>query len=359
MIGNGSSNDGDTRYGSGQLLNDLMRYLGLDRPKEERSRRVKLMFVGDMAQLPPVRGSESPALSLEFLQSQYDIRVQRYELTTVVRQTEGGDVLNLAYEARQRISAPEIKPIADSFGGQVYVSNFRQAAIDIVSGINQGKSVMAVVRTNAQVSRYNMTVRRYLWGRHCMNIMQGDTLLVVKNNPLLDLPNGELVQVVGANLKQQRERLVGHNGCEVQLNFRGITIEISNADGGTEFRPILVLENLLYNNRTNLSQAERWALVELVHKRHRYISKESEAFKALLATDPFYNALQVKFGYALTCHKAQGGEWSHVIVDLEGKPLMTQNDWRWFYTAVTRSKEALSLVNLSACNWVEANQRAS
>lgn len=347
MIGNDSRVDRGVRFGSNRLLNDLMRHLGLDKPEEERTGQVKVLFVGDLAQLLPVNCPESPALLPDYFYNRYGIKVQRYELTTVVRQADGSDVLKLAQEARQRIVDPSIGPIKWSFGKKIDFTTFYQASADIAGALKRGQSIMAVVRTNEQASRYNAAVRRCLWGGHRINIVQGETLLVTKNSPQQDLANGDLVRVVEVSLNSRREDVKMQNGRVVRLGFKQLKIQITRADGTSSIRDVLVLENLLHSNNRELSEAQRWALVEHVRQRHRHIDQDSDAFKELLETDIFYNAVQVKFGYALTCHKAQGGEWPHVIVDSGDRPLESQEDWRWFYTAVTRSKDRLTLVNFA------------
>ncbi|MCD8512881.1 MAG: ATP-binding domain-containing protein [Nitrincola sp.] len=101
---------------------------------------------------------------------------------------------------------------------------------------------------------------------------------------------------------------------------------------------------MLLSDRRDLSQDEQLALLEDFEQRHPTVDRKSESYKTLVAEDPFYNALQVKFGYALTCHKAQGGEWDHVIIDSEGVNTAEQSGLRWLYTALTRASKSVSLV---------------
>jgi hypothetical protein len=107
----------------------------------------------------------------------------------------------------------------------------------------------------------------------------------------------------------------------------------------------MVLENLLFSNKRDLEEPEQRALFELLRQRHPHVDSGSAEFRDLMQTDPYYNALQVKFGYALTCHKAQGGEWELVIVDPFGLPLASEYGYRWLYTAVTRASALLMLVD--------------
>jgi hypothetical protein len=130
------------------------------------------------------------------------------------------------------------------------------------------------------------------------------------------------------------------DGHQISLRFKELRLV---SDSGRRVQA-LVLENLLFSDRRDLQDTEQHALYLLVRQRNPYVEPDSAEFRDLLQDDPYYNALQVKFGYAMTCHKAQGGEWKQVIVDLMGVRLDSENGSRWLYTAVTRASNTLCLV---------------
>ncbi len=347
MVGDKESHGDFVQFGSGRLLKDLVTFARTSRPGRPRDHLTKLLFVGDPAQLPPIGDDSSPALSDDYLGREYGLQVRSFDLKTVIRQAQGSAILERATELRDallddRFNTFSLKPYQQDIE-QVEAS----AALDlIVRGLRGKESSVAVVSTNAAALDYNRSIRARLWGDPNLPIQVGDTLLVNQNSPLNSLNNGDLVKVIQVDEEPERVPVSLKGGHHVELWFRKVLVAYRAADGGIITAPCRVLENLLDSPNRVLAPLEQRAL--LVHFRKRFpdLHPKSDEFRQTIKNDPYFNALQVKYGYAMTCHKAQGGEWNTVIVDFtRGGGVRNAAFFRWSYTAITRAAKKLIVVN--------------
>ncbi len=345
MVGNAAMYKQTLRFGSSRLLNDLIAYVDFLYSEGIARQPIKLLFVGDLAQLPPVGSQQSPALSPDYLCEHFGIQARRYELTQVMRQADGSQILPLANAIRETIFKHTDQPIQINYNEtDLQQTGFHSAVELIANNVRQNRSSAAVVYPNRIALEYNLGVRKLLWGNGYCDMHQDDRLLVTRNSPALGLSNGDLVRVHSVLTSLLTEAVILPNGQLVCLRFREVRL-MPEPDGSDEDTiQCIILENLLYSPNSDLRVEEQDALYALVKQRHPYLDPNSTAFEEAMRDDPYYNALQVRFGYALTCHKAQGGEWQQVIVDPMGVRLDSEQGKRWLYTAVTRASESLLLV---------------
>lgn len=350
MVGD-KKNQGDViRFGSGRLLHDLIQYARSNRPGRNEAPLIKLLFVGDPAQLPPIGENDSPALSDDYLSKTYGLKVDSFDLTTVMRQAKGSHILDRATELRDTL----LKNCFNTFSLQPYGQDIEkvtpnQAISQIVQNLkdNQQPSV-AIVHSNKAALEYNRSIRDHLWGDANLPIQIGDILLVNRNNHVQGFNNGDLVKVtdVAQTPEQSYEALKGQKE-RVLLSFRKLTVAYREANGEVTRKRVLVLENLLNSPEREIQPLEQRALLVHFRKRHSGLNPKSNEFRQTINNDPYFNALQVKYGYAMTCHKAQGGEWDTAIVDFSSMSVGRNNEnfFRWAYTAITRASRCLMVVS--------------
>lgn len=345
------------RFGSGRLLSDLMKYINLDHNDHTK----KVVFIGDAAQLPPVGMNFSPALDQRYLAKTFGVtNTRRFELTEVVRQKAGSEILSSANRLREALSkriynkltidavAPEVQTCPDASD---LVASYLTA-----SGNKVADTAMIIASSNTEVATFNEQVRRHLFpGKKC--ITKGDKLVVVMNCIVENVPlnNGDLVYVtdVGETTETRSVTLKNKNSStgkveetDVTLQFRDIQIGFRIANGEVVRANVKIIESLLYSGHPNLSSDETKALYIDLKRRHRNLPKDGKELGQAQREDPYFSALRVKFGYALTCHKAQGSEWGDVFIQCRTymEP-RTEGYFRWLYTAITRASSRVHLLN--------------
>lgn len=339
------------RFGSGRLLADLIDFCGLT------DTRRKLVLVGDYAQLPPVMQSFSPALDRAYLEQHYALRVEEVTLTEVVRQGNQSAILRNATHIREAIDrqefnqfhiedAPEVESLPVEAFGERYRSLVGSApsapGSPLAADLTLLEQTIVVTHSNAQALEYNRQIRSFRWGDPDRAVTAGDRLLVVRNayNYPVEVFNGMILTVLEAAGEEEVETHTVYVGQEtVQIRFRPVVL------GGLAV-PLqgFLLDELLTTREGAISQRLHKALWAGYEQRMRAegISVGSSEFRRRITTDPYLNALQCKYGYAITCHKAQSGEWDRVIVDmntLSGKA--NETFFRWAYTALTRARGQL------------------
>jgi hypothetical protein len=348
MVGDRLHPEGNLRFGSGRLLSDLIA-VARESILRSRHRGLSLVFVGDPAQLPPVGETLSPALDAEYLAREHGLRCVTFELTEVLRQAADSAVLKQATAVRESIRARTFTRlnIAASQSGEVQESPISEVLETAVSAHQCGRSHAIVVYSNARALDLNQAARQRLWGDVEAPPRVGDLLLVNRNALLYDLYNGDLVHAVEVAPKPVIRSITmrGEPG-PVELQFREATVRQETASGECIDREVLLLENLLNSRERELSPTEQRALFVDFVKRNRALKPGSREFALALRDDPYFNAVQVKYGYALTCHKAQGGEWESVSVDFgASRGQRNEEFFRWTYTAITRTRRVLRVVN--------------
>ncbi len=336
MIGDRSPN---TFFGSGDLLRDLVDYV-------EAGSKCRLVLVGDTAQLPPVGLDMSPALSRERLES-FGYRVREIELTDVVRQAEDSGILHNATSIRNLITdGLEDYPRFnfDAFPDITMISGAELLETISASYDRYGTSdTIVVTRSNKRANKFNAGIRsQILWREE--QLSPGDLLMVVKNNYFwkdedkrIDfIANGDIIRVEKV---LSTEEVHGHKFAIILISlpdYKDIEMEVK------------VLLDVIDLEAPSLNYDQQKTLYLSVAEDYPdEPSKRKVAEK--ISTDPYYNALQVKFAYAVTCHKAQGGQWKSVFLD-QGyftEEMLSLDYLRWLYTAFTRASEKLYLVNFA------------
>lgn len=366
MIGDKENLADFIQFGSGRLLKDIIEFCRMARLNRPNDHLTKILFVGDAAQLPPVGEDFSPALSEQYLLQTYNIKSEFFDLTQVMRQAADSKILDEATKIRNSIINEKFNNFDLSINNQDIFSYSQDRSLDwIVESLKERKSSIAITYSNAAALGYNRSIRENLYGSADCAMQVGDILLVNKNASLHGLSNGDLVKVleVGSGevrtitLKVKNESNGQITNQLVNLSFREATVAYRSIIGNIQVS-CFILENLLNSPNRDLSPLEIRALYVDFLIRNPEAKKSSERKKELLKKDPYFNALQVKYGYAVTCHKAQGGEWQSVLVDFYGfKGIQNKGFFQWAYTAITRATESLIVLNqpkftaLSTINW--------
>lgn len=354
LIGNREVDNETLKFGSGKLLHDLLTYIN---PNFKENAR-KVIFVGDMYQLPPVGMNHSPALTVEDIYKECPYlasldAIQMYMLQAVVRQKEGSGVLKVATYIREKLKQQRFNEFLIEEHPhdvtKIAHAQFISTYMDAVKKKGLGR-VIAIAYSNAYVDIYNRLIRAQLFPQR-EEITEGDLLQIVMNTCVGDeyLLNGDFVRVAQVGTRIVRKVKMGEE--EVELLFRDVVIEFE----GCKHRGLL-LETLLLSKERALTKIERKALYKDFMIRHSKeiaeAAKESkkkrhEKITELLLKDIYINALQVKYGYAITCHKSQGSEWDTVFLDCNLKRgFKNRETFQWFYTGVTRSSNQLYLVDM-------------
>lgn len=319
------------RFGSGRVLKDLIDCYPAG----------KFIFVGDPCQLPPITQPFSPALSVDYFRQTFDEEPPCAELTEIMRQQKGNDLIQSAQRIRQLFAnPPQIKwakfPLRGYHNIHILSSQADLLSLYIEDIKKNGfNSATLLGFTNKQCNDLTRLIRPSL-GIFSQTISVGDLLLVTQNNYISGLMNGDLVVVKAIGAIEQR----------AGLHFQ--TVSVEELFSKKVYEQLLVLE-VLYANETNLTQEQqRELMLEFYFRmKDKGIKQKSKAFNQMMMQDPYLNALRAVYGFVLTCHKAQGGEWDRVYLDIprsfpsQAKPYVYQ----WMYTAMTRAKEDLYVVN--------------
>lgn len=334
------SNDGlDSFFGTGHLLDDLIHYV-------YSGENCRLLLIGDSAQLPPVMQEDSPALKVDILEG-YGLDIIETMLQQIVRQAESSGILFNATNIRNILKAgkteafPKLK--LDGFA-DVYNITGEELIDEITAAYDRDgiENTMIVSRSNKRTNIYNQGVRnRILWREE--EVSTGDLLMVNKNNYFwteniegIDfLANGEIVEIVRIRKMQE---LYGFRFCDVTVRSLDYDIEFD----------LKILMEALYSDTAGLSRERSNELFYNILEDYADVPTKAGKMKKM-KVDPFYNAVQVKFAYAVTCHKAQGGEWKNVFLDMGyiAEEHLGVNFYRWLYTAITRASNKLYFVNLA------------
>lgn len=336
MIGDRSPNN---FFGSGDLLRDLVDYV-------EAGSQCRLVLVGDTAQLPPVGLDISPALNRERLEG-FGYRIREIELTDVVRQAVDSGILYNATSIRNLITDRLAEYPSFDFDSYADVSLIGGA--DLLEAISRSydhygtSDTIVVTRSNKRANKFNAGIRsQILWREE--QVSPGDLLMVVKNNYFwkdeqnrIDfIANGDIIRVEKV---LTTEEVHGHKFASLLItlpDYQDMELEVK------------VLLDVIDLEAPSLNYEQQKTLYLSVAEDYPdESSKKKVADK--ISTDPYYNALQVKFAYAITCHKAQGGQWKSVFLD-QGyftEEMLSLDYLRWLYTAFTRASEQLYLVNFA------------
>jgi len=335
MISN--TNSDAKLFESSGLLDDLIHYV-------YNKKKCKLILIGDTAQLPPVKLETSPALEKTYLQNNYDKKVFTVELTEVMRQHQNSGILINATHLRSLIQDEMVNSFKFKLGFPDLIrledGYDIQDAIQSAYDKNGVEDTAFIVRSNKRANEYNQQIRSKIRGLE-NQITTGDYIMVVKNNYFwLDksseagfIANGDICEIL--ELKKVKG-LYGFNFAEVKLRM----IDYPNQK---PFETVILLDTLTLDSPA-LSFEQNNKLYQEIALDFADITSK---YKKMLAIkeNKYFNALQVKFSYAMTCHKSQGGQWKTVFVE---QPYLPDGQdigfYRWLYTAITRAEEKLYLI---------------
>ena len=339
---------GGMSFGSGCLLDDLVHFV-------YQGRNDRLLLIGDKAQLPPVGEEESPALHAAMLEG-YGLKVYECDLNDVLRQSEESGILYNATMIRQMITHDDITQLPKiHFAGYSDIkpmpgAELIEALADSYHHVGLDDTIV-VTRSNKRANIFNQGIRNMVLDRE-EELSQGDILMIVKNNYYW------MEEERKSNNKLQSNEIPAFlaNGDRAKVlkvrrridlyGFRFATLLLQFPDYGNYELEATVLLDTLTSEAPALTHEQQEQLFHQIEEDYQDIPLKADRMKAI-RQDQFFNALQVKFAYAVTCHKAQGGQWAHVYVD-QGymKDDMLNPDYiHWLYTAFTRATEMLYLVN--------------
>ena len=344
MIAN--SGAGASVFGSGCLLDDLVHFV-------YSGEGCRLMLVGDTAQLPPVGEEESPALATEMLQG-YGLQVHEMTLTEVVRQLEGSGILWNATRLRRMLADDDLYAFP-----QLRLAGFADIVhlpgSELIEALEQAyyqcgtDGTIVVTRSNARANVYNQGIRARILD-YDSELASGDQVIVVKNNyHWLKPESGE------ESTRQSSMDFIANGDIAVVRRMRG-----ERQEHGFRFADILLsfpdyddleveataILDTLHSEAPALTRQQQESLFQHVWEDYPELTTKRERMKAV-KEDPYFNALQIKYAYAVTCHKAQGGQWERVFID-QGyvtEDMLSADYFRWLYTALTRATERVYLVN--------------
>jgi exodeoxyribonuclease-5 len=335
-----SNTSGDSSiFGSGRLLDDLIEYVysGTD---------CKLILVGDTAQLPPVGSSLSPALDPAAL-GEYGFGLISCELKQVVRQSETSGVLMNATGVRLQVAGNDlVHPYLDCANFDDVKRITGEELIEEISsayGYCGLEGTIIVVNSNKMANRYNQGIRNRIFFRE-EEVSPGDMVMVVKNNYYIleedeggtgFIANGDIAEI--KRIRKYEERY-GFRFADMLLKFPDYNLELESK----------VMLDVLHLDTPALPSEKNRELFQNILEDYIHIRTRRKQYEAV-RNDPFFNALQIKFAYAVTCHKAQGGQWERVFIDqgMFNRNEITIDYLRWLYTALTRSTGRIYLVNFS------------
>jgi len=328
-------------FGSSSLLDDLLSYVF-------SGENCRLLLIGDTAQLPPVGSNRSPALDCEYLKAEFPITIATYELTEVKRQALESGILYNATDVRQLLgqnlyeySLPlfHLKGFDDI--QKIEPETFEEMLHNVFANTSDNEAVI-VCKSNKRANLFNQAIRGRILNIEG-EIATGDKLMVVKNNYYWTEGNPDINFIANGDMAEIRkikhfDEMYGFRFADVELSFTDYP-DAPNVE-------VKILLDTLNSNSPSLTEEENRRLFSAIEEDYMDIPNRRERYKEM-KKNPWFNALQVKFAYALTCHKTQGGQWNSVFIDssLNQKETLDVEDLRWLYTALTRAQERVCFVN--------------
>lgn len=350
MIPDSSSGNESSLFGGRNLLDDLFYFVNC-------GINCNLILIGDTAQLPPVGLPISPALDIKYLKASYNVNIFTHELTQVVRQAQESGILANATTLRVNINNENYHPPffkISNFVDICFVSgdNLEELLMTCYSNYERTDNVI-ICRSNKRANLFNQEIRKRILFQE-NEISAGDFLMVLKNNYYW-LPNdsqagfianGDIIEVLKII---KIEEMYG-------FRFADIKIRLIDFPDEKDLQVKIILDSISVES-ASLSQEESKKLWDEVSKDYDDIATKKEKLKKI-KNNPYLNALQVKYAYALTCHKTQGGQWKNVFIDQGwfNKDMLDREYLRWLYTALTRAVNNVYLLNFDKSFFVENNQ---
>ena len=322
------------RFGEGKLLSDMLKF----------DKNGKFIFLGDPCQLPPINQKDSPALTSEYIINTHNKNVKEFQLTQIMRQAENNGIISASFSIRklyeQNPSFDLVKWPKLSFRNKQNINLITTHADLINKYINSmrqhGKEHSTFIcRTNSQCRDINKLIRSILF-KDPLRMQIGDLLLVTQNNQLANLVNGDLIEIIE----------IGKTESRCGLNF--VNVKVKELASKNIFN-LLLIEDILHSSLTNITEKQHKDLMidYYLRMKRKGVHYKSKTFINSMRSDSYLNAIKSVFGYALTCHKSQGGEWEEVFLSLENKMygMSRPGLFQWWYTAITRAKTKLNVVD--------------
>ena len=356
------SDQGDGYSWSRSLLDDLIEYVF-------SGSCCKLLLIGDSAQLPPVGLDISPAMDFNILKNSFSLTLATYEMKEVMRQNLESGILYNATEIRNLMSTDNGQLTTDFYELPLLNINgfddiikidpmsFEELLWQSFGDKRSNNDAVVICRSNKRANMFNQAIRSRVLQEEG-EISTGDKLMVVKNNyfwtsqqttdngqqtstnsqqsNISFIANGDMIEITRIN---KFEEMYG-------FHFADVDIMLTDYEEAPTLSVKIIMETL-YSDSPALTNEEAKRLYQAVEEDYMDIPRAADRRKAM-KENPYYNALQVKFGYALTCHKTQGGQWSNVFIEapyLPEETILELGDLRWLYTAITRAREKVYLVN--------------
>lgn len=344
------------RFGSGYLLDDLLAYGRI----QDHTANSKIIFIGDPAQLPPIGMKSSPALDGPYLVQKYGVSVSQTEMKEVKRQDVNNGILRSATKIRQCLTSGYFNDFNLKENGQdIFNPNFEDY-LDIYKTEEDQKIIICF--QNKIALALNRAIRIDKFGND-LPIQESDVVIIGANNYRLNIMNGEFAIVSEASPVVETREISFYTKkdeiLKVNLTWRSVSLILPDENNQPKTVTGFILENYLYGNNT-LKPEEQRALYVDFRKRNPKLKKGTEEFKEALLHDKYFNCIMLKYGYAVTCHKAQGGEWTSAFVfwdrgtpenfnfyesPHESKGKTNAEFYRWAYTAITRASRKLYCIN--------------
>ena len=331
------------KFGDGRLLKELLEY--------DQRPGSKFVFVGDPCQLPPIEQYYSPALMKDYFLREFGMTAREAQLTEIMRQEDVCGIVDASKQIRRLYnSAPETSQMYGSqkLWGSLPFRSYRDIQLhpnleamlnDYVSKVKTSglNSAVCICRSNKACSQLSAMIREKL-GYTDSRIQKGDLLMVIQNNMPTGLMNGDMVTV---------EEIAPQVTVRAQLTFR--QVKVKELFTGRTYSTLLI-EEIAYQGRLNLDNRQQQALfVDFIirMKQKGITQKQKKAFYNAMFNDPYLNALRCVFGYAITCHKSQGGEWEEVYVHVPRNITLnpTKETYQWVYTSMTRARKTLHMID--------------
>lgn len=360
------------RFGSGHLLRDLMTYGRI----QEATTTSKIIFIGDPAQLPPIGMTFSPALDPKYISDSYKVTVSQAEMKEVKRQDANNGILISATKIRRCLTSGYFNDFDLRENNRDIFNPAYQDYLETYKSQQDQKIIICY--KNKTALNLNRAIRRDKFGDD-LPIQSSDTVIIGGNNYRLGIMNGEFAVVSEASPAVESREVKfydkGGKTQSVRLTWRSISLVLPDENNQPKTINGFILENYLYGDNY-LKPEEQRALYVDFKNRHPKLKKGTEEFKEAIINDKYFNCILLKYGYAVTCHKAQGGEWANAFVfwdrgtqanfnfyetehNRSGKT--NSEFYRWAYTAVTRASKNLFCINppyfssFSGVNFIDVN----
>lgn len=352
MLSNVESNGEFFRFGTGFLLNDLVSFSRIREP----DLNTKIIFVGDPAQLPPIGMPSSPALDEEYLKQLYHVKAESASLKEVKRQNSESGILKAASNIRKSLTSGFFNSFDLRSNGSDIINPDFASFLDSYERTPSNKIIISFKNKTALDLNKEIRIRKY--GAD-LPLQAGDTIIVGNNNYRRGVMNGEFGIIVQASTDTISRTILIKDIAPVILTWRFVELLFPEKNEDDKIIKGYILENYLTGD-TYLRPEETRALYVDFVMRHKGVKRGTPEFDQAILDDPFFNAYMIKYGYAVTCHKAQGGEWENAFVtwdygvnsDADYKTVehstsgkKNEGFYRWAYTAITRASNKLYCLN--------------